>query len=244
MAFDSHRHLTPESLQGGSFVFATSPVHDWDLISDNIDLLQRDGGAVGFGYHPWFLEHAVGLVEGEATWLNDLAGMLTRYPSAMVGEIGLDKLRGLPMPLQIRAFELQLDLACKYARPVSVHCVRAFGPMLTILGKRRELPPAVLLHGFSGSPDFVNSLMKLPPKKAAKIYFGIGSQTTAKLGNFEAVLRSIPSDHLLLESDAHDAEEAAARLAAAAELVAQVIPEAAKLSLSNGSRIRLSVIQD
>ena len=71
-------------------------------------------------------------------------------PQSAVGEIGLDGARCdpitrdlcAPMDRQVEAFEMQLHIAVDLERPVSIHAVRAWGPLLETLNKnsarRRE----------------------------------------------------------------------------------------------------------
>jgi Tat protein secretion system quality control protein TatD with DNase activity len=117
------------------------------------------------------------------------------------------------------AFMAQMRMAREYQRPVSVHCVRSFGLLLDCLTKLsfEQFPPAVVLHGYTGSVDFAKSLLKLPPKKSSRIFFGVGSRTTATTKAFrQLVARSsvangvaaaavgsfqIPVGKLLLETD-------------------------------------------
>lgn len=70
-------------------------------------------------------------------------------------------------------FERQLDLAARLGRPVSVHCVRAPGPMLEIFRGRKpeELPPRIMMHSYGGSDGMVASLVKLPRKVGQRFYF-------------------------------------------------------------------------
>jgi TatD DNase family protein len=232
---DSHRHLSPEDFDAvgdSSMVFATGPTTDWELIMQVDDgRKSRDAsGVVGFGYHPWYLDEASDLVAGGTQWLEKLRAVLKERPDAFVGEIGLDKVKGPDMETQLKAFEAQLDIAVEFGRPVSVHCVRSWGPMLTLLTKRpaTALPPAFLFHGFTGSTEFVNSLMKMPKKKATKFYFGVSASTTAKLKDFEHVVAMIPEDRILIESDAHTSDEAVTLMAEIAEHLKRVRPEAVK----------------
>lgn len=58
-----------------------------------------------------------------------------QHPHAIVGEIGLDKLKGPSKQAQQQAFIAQLELASRYNRPVSVHCVRQYGLLLSLLSQ-------------------------------------------------------------------------------------------------------------
>ncbi|RVW77219.1 hypothetical protein CK203_043356 [Vitis vinifera] len=78
-------------------------------------------------------------------WFNTLKDFFHATPAATVGEIGLDKgSRGREINFvnqfylfnflfQVEVFQQQLELAKELKRPVSVHCVRAFGDLLQIM---------------------------------------------------------------------------------------------------------------
>jgi Tat protein secretion system quality control protein TatD with DNase activity len=216
----------------GAVFFGTHPSVDWDIIDQLAASGSQLVRGYGFGVHPWYVPQGLGSCTTEASsdvppscscaalrdsadvdtasWapsvlLAMLEEKLIAHPAAWVGEIGLDKLRPADRSLQEGMFLQQLALAAKYRRGVSVHCVRSFGPLLTMLTKlpKAQFPPAVVLHGFTGSPDFVTSLLKLPNAKSDRIFFGIGENTTFRLKNFEQLIRCIPPQRVLLESDQH-----------------------------------------
>lgn len=166
------------------------------------------------GVHPWYIESVVDAAEGSTMtclddvaaaavksttnlqWLRDLELHLQQHPHCMVGEIGLCKgarfvrtfSRGkaAALALQRTVFALQLKLAVKYQRPVSVHCVDQYGVLLEVLHellpttaaesatnmewsriaflstctKATFLPPAIALHSFSGSAHQVKVLLE------------------------------------------------------------------------------------
>lgn len=183
----------------------------------------------GFGLHPWYV--APQLHDNHAALLA-LEEHLLHHPNAIVGEVGLDALRGPPLEeVQVPVFIAQLRLAAAFHRPVSVHCVRAYPVLQRILsgqgksangaeerpqylgaqgrtncsttsstsssgdilfsdsyttacndnekGKRmsrylwhafsspilcaEDLPPAIILHGFSGSVEIAKALLHLKP---------------------------------------------------------------------------------
>ena len=77
-------------------------------------------------------------------------------------------------------------------RPVVLHCVRAFEPLM------RELaacpPPAAIFHGFIGSPEQARQAV------AKGYYLSFGERTFASRKTLEA-LREVPSDRLFFETD-------------------------------------------
>lgn len=222
----------PSGPWSGGVFFGTHPAVDWDMIEQLAACSSGKVRGYGFGIHPWFVPQGESdqreregedltpsctcvaelAAQGDAhrSWtstalLAALEQKLIDHPSAWVGEIGLDKLRPTDRSRQDDMFMQQLLLAAKYRRGVSVHCVRSFGPLLTMLTKvpKDQFPPAVVLHGFTGSPEFVTSLLKLPKAKSERIFFGVGECTSFRLRDFEQLLQSIPPERVLVESDQH-----------------------------------------
>jgi TatD DNase family protein len=146
-----------------------------------------------FGLHPWRAG-----TEGKG-WLERLEELLVGHPQAGVGEIGLDRwIRGNDPVRQREVFSAQLALARRLGRPVSVHCLRAWGALLECLA---ETPPSagLLLHSYGGPVELV------PELAARGAYFSLSGYffregKEAKLATFDAV----PRDRLLLETDAPD----------------------------------------
>ncbi|XP_062226518.1 uncharacterized protein LOC133924816 isoform X2 [Phragmites australis] len=101
---------------------------------------------------------------------------------------------------QVEVFQRQLELAKELERPVSVHCVRAFGDLLKILKQSGPFPAGVLLHSYLGSAEMVSGLANLV------CYFSLsGFLTGMKSTKAKKMLKSIPLDRILLETDAPDA---------------------------------------
>lgn len=95
--------------------------------------------------HPWHLPE---------TWQGLPPAFTEQLPQAdAVGEIGLDRLRGPAMPVQLAYCRAALEAARDCRKPVVFHCVRAFAELLELvreIGCERKL-----LHGFHGSPAFL-----------------------------------------------------------------------------------------
>jgi TatD DNase family protein len=196
-----------------ALVCGTSPTTDWTRI---VHLASLDGPPIscGFGLHPWFVAEATAATP---TWPAQLEALLTAFPRSWVAEIGLDKLRagndGDAFAAQVAAFEMQLDLAARLRRPVSVHCVRSHGAMLELFQRRplERFPTRIVMHGFTGSHELARALVGMSAGRGARFLFGLGAATTGRLKHFESLVASIPRDRVLVESDCFvdDAADAA-----------------------------------
>jgi len=154
------------------------------------------------GEHPGVFP-AVGLhplqaAEYSAALLEQLA---TQARGAVaIGEIGLDYLvAGVSRERQQAAFRAQLQLAVRLGLPVLLHCRRAYQDLLRILREERVERVGGVMHAFSGSPETARECLRLG--------LAIGVAGTVTFRNAVrplAVVREIPLEHLLLETDAPD----------------------------------------
>uniref|UniRef100_A0A7N0U8D6 TatD related DNase n=1 Tax=Kalanchoe fedtschenkoi TaxID=63787 RepID=A0A7N0U8D6_KALFE len=150
-----------------------------------------------FGLHPWYVG------ERSPEWLTTLKQYLKTTPSASVGEIGLDKgTRGRTVDFtdQVEAFRFQLELAKELERPASIHCVRAFGDLLPILKDIGPFPAGIILHSYLGSAEMVPEFARLGA------YFSFsGYLMSMKEQKAKKMLKTVPLERILIESDAPDA---------------------------------------
>ena len=111
-----------------------------------------------------------------------------------IGEIGLDYYWTKDnKEKQMKLFEQQLKLAEKYNKPVVVHSREATKDTIDILDKYNL---TVDIHCFSGSKETADIYTK-------KGYFlGIGGVLTFKNSNLKDIIKEIPLENLLLETDA------------------------------------------
>jgi len=203
--YDAHNHLHDERLalylesilsgladQGiERMVVNGSCEEDWPAV---LALAKRDCRVLpSFGYHPWYVG------ERTAKWLETLEIFLDSVPSA-VGEIGLDKwITGHDIEDQEIMFTAQLDLAARRNVPVSIHCLQAWGRLIEIL--RREPRPArgFVLHSFGGPRELIDALAELGGYFSLPGYFAHSRKESQR-----ETFRHVPSDRLLIETDAPD----------------------------------------
>lgn len=78
----------------------------------------------------------------------------------MIGECGLDRVHGeCGMELQKEVFRRHISLSERLAKPLLIHCVKAFDELLRI---KKETAPRQLwiVHGFRGKKELAIQLMK------------------------------------------------------------------------------------
>lgn len=117
-----------------------------------------------------------------------------------VGEAGIDLFTEefrAARAVQEEAWNIQLELAAEYGRPLVVHCRKAVDVMFRDFRRLKKIP-AVLFHSFCGGTNEARALLS----RGVNAYFSFGKQLLN--GNRRAVscAASLPPDRLLLETDA------------------------------------------
>ncbi len=178
---DAHCHYVTPVPDGAvcGFIYNSARPCDWSVA---VDAMRVGGGACAIGVHPWYVD------ELSCDWSDQMAQLLRVNPELMVGEIGLDASRG-DIDAQMPVFIRQLELAREFGRAAHIHCVRAWDKILHIFATHK-MPPAVVLHGFRGTPEIVSAIMR-----HANAYFSFGTTPGA-------TVRAIEPGRILVESDA------------------------------------------
>jgi len=126
---------------------------------------------------------------------------LAAHPKVVgIGECGLDYYRDKRQETrdkQKEIFEAQIDIAKELKKPLIIHCRDAFSDLIEILSPATHyLPPNPgVVHFFSGTVEDAKHLADLG------FYFGFGGVVTFAKGYYD-VVRSIPLDRIVLETDA------------------------------------------
>ena len=127
---------------------------------------------------------------------------------------------------QLAILEKQLDLAAKYKRAVSMHCVQSTGPIIQLLSRRIDehepLPPRICLHSFGGSVDTIKGLTKRKKKSSVDIYFSFSIVINGRYNRLSDLIRAVPEDRLLIETDYHSPFELDNYMAMIIKLVSEV----------------------
>ncbi|MCQ4231872.1 TatD family hydrolase [Pseudomonas stutzeri] len=149
------------------------------------------------GLHPVFLEeHQDAHVQQLRDWLERLRG---EPKLCAVGEIGLDYYIDNPdIERQQPLLEAQLALAADFSLPVLLHVRRAHAPMIATL-KRYKLERSGVIHAFSGSWEEAREYLRL----GFRLGLG-GAGTWPQAQRMHRVLRQLPLEAIVLETDAPD----------------------------------------
>lgn len=114
-----------------------------------------------------------------------------------VGEIGLDLYWSRDFyDAQREALHAQLELALAYNLPVVLHTRSAYREMLDAMASYRGRGLRGVFHAFAESVDTYRSIECL-----GDFYVGIGGVVTFKNSCLDAVVKQLPLERMLLETD-------------------------------------------
>lgn len=139
-----------------------------------------------FGIHPWDSDR----------WksrLNEMNPILKKQGCLAVGEIGLDKLKGPELSVQVAVFKEQIVLSEQFNLPVLLHCVKSWNEIKSF---KRALKPKQpwIYHGFTKA-NLTEDVLK------EGMYISIGD-AILNSPTLQSALKNIPLDRLFLETDA------------------------------------------
>ena len=114
------------------------------------------------------------------------------------GEIGLDFYRNLsPRDVQLRRFREQIVLAKELRLPIVVHDREAHAETLEVLKSGRAEECGGIIHCFSGDYEMAKECIEIG------FYISIpGTITFKNAGGFQEIIRNLPLESLLIETDA------------------------------------------
>ena len=165
---------------------------DWEVVAT---LCREHSFAIpSFGLHPWYI------ADRTPHWLEGLRRQLEAHPNAGVGEIGLDRwIESHDLAAQSEVFRAQLALAAELNRPVTIHCLQAWGALEETLRTHPVPTRGFLIHAYSGPAEMVPSFTARGGCFSFNAYF-----LHERKARQREVFRHIPMDRLLVETDAPD----------------------------------------
>ena len=203
MIIDSHAHLNDPTLldradeivggfEANNIECCIIAGFDYDSSVLGLKLAEKYNQYALLGTHP---ENAYEV--NEELMSNYLE--LTAQPLAVgIGEIGLDYHydNNPPKEEQIRAFKMQIEMASKANLPIALHVRDAYKDTLDILTDMKSyITNGVLLHCYSGSKEMIHEFNRFDA------YYALGGAITFKNAKKEDVIKTIPQDRLLVETD-------------------------------------------
>ena len=147
-----------------------------------------------FGLHPWHVPAR------SQDWLDALRRQLDAHLRAAVGEIGLDCwIEGHDLADQTAVFTAQLAIAAERNLPATIHCIQAWGALWEVVRTHPMPARGFLIHAYGGSLEMMRSFAKRGAYFSFSPYF-LHERKAAQ----RAVFAAIPTDRILVETDAPD----------------------------------------
>jgi len=176
--------------------------------------------------------------------LEELRRLLQHPRVVALGEVGLDRLVDCPRPVQEKCFVQMIRLAREADKPLLIHARRSTERILELLRREGAGQVGGIFHAFSGSLETAREIIAL------NFAIGVGGVVTfATAKRLPEVVRGVPAESLVLETDAPDLAPApyrgqpnrAAYLGLVAERVATLRgwsrQETAHITTANACRI-------
>ncbi len=153
---------------------------------------ENEGLYPAYGLHPMYQS----VHRSEHLWALD--NWLHSHSAVAVGEVGLDYFdAAAERGAQKEFFDAQLKIARDFDLPVVLHARRALDEVIT--GLRKYGVKKGVLHSFSGSQQQADHLIK------QGLSLGIGGPVTyPRAQRLRGIVKNMPIDSLLLETDAPD----------------------------------------
>ena len=144
------------------------------------------------GLHPCYVK------ENVAEELAIVKDWLAKERFSAVGEIGLDyHWDKTYIQQQKEAFALQIDWALEYNLPIVIHSRESTQDCIDIVKEKQNGKLRGIFHCFSGTAEQAVEIMFLGGFK-----LGIGGVVTYKNSGLDELIRAVPLDNIVLETDA------------------------------------------
>lgn len=158
--------------------------------ADGIEIFKEQ--PISVGIHPWYAQSDD--LDGQ---MKRLAAIAKQENVKMIGECGLDRLKGLPLAEQIIIFEKQIQLAEALKKPLIIHCVRCFDELIEIK-KNLKVQTPMIIHGFNKKADLGKKLI------ANGFYLSFGADILKPNSAAAACLQEINSTFFLETDDSKE----------------------------------------
>ncbi len=203
MLIDSHAHITDEIYGDGGRAIIDGMTADGlaaivcvgcDEQSSDASLAAAESDPrvyAAIGVHPYYPETVTDALMDKFRKMADSPKVVA------IGEFGLDYHNDVyDRAAQIRAMEMQYDLARELRLPMVFHVREATGDFLEFI-RSREFPESGVMHCFSGSAETADICLD----KGLYISFG-GKLTYRNSKKMIEAATHVPQDRILLETDA------------------------------------------
>ena len=168
------------------------PNIDSDTIDSMMDLEERfENYCIPMmGLHPCYVK------ENYLEELQCVEAWFEKRKFCAVGEIGIDLYWDKTFTTeQVKAFEIQLNLAKSLEIPIVIHCRESIDMTIDLVKKNQDGRLKGIFHCFSGDSNHARRIIDLG------FLLGIGGVVTFKNGGLDKVIPHVEIKNLVLETD-------------------------------------------
>jgi TatD DNase family protein len=204
MLIDTHTHLysaqfdedrdqmMTRALNQGVAKFLL-PNIDLESVSGMYELVERYPGVC----YPMMGLHPCSVAENWEEQLHAIRKAFEGKTYVAIGEIGIDLYWDkTTLPFQIAAFRAQVNWAKELNLPIVIHARDSFSELFEQLDELNDTSLTGVFHCFTGSAEDAKKILDYGGFK-----LGIGGVVTFKKSGLDDVLKNIPLDALILETD-------------------------------------------
>ncbi len=131
--------------------------------------------------------------------LEELRHLLDRPKAVALGEVGLDRQVDTPWQIQEEIFIRMIQLAYEMDKPLLIHTRRSTDRILELLQRHGANRLGGIFHAFSGSVAIAHKIIDMG------FVLGLGGVLTFPAARrLPEVVREVPAESLVLETDAPD----------------------------------------
>ncbi len=159
------------------------------------DMLEMTRDYKGICY-PMAGLHPTSVRENFHEELSKIESYLQTNSLIAIGEIGMDLYWDKTFKEeQVKAFETQIGWAKSHEIPVVIHCRDAFKEIYEVLDSSFYNGMSGVFHSFTGTKEDVKKIREYD------FYFGINGIVTFPNSNLPEIVKEIPVDRILVETD-------------------------------------------
>lgn len=194
--FDEDRNLVIERAKAVGVDKVFLPNINRETIQPMLDVCIQNQGFL----YPMMGLHPEDLTDDYQNVLDSMRELLCQknHPYIAVGEVGLDYYWDRSRyEEQQDAFEQQIKWALEFSLPLMIHCRSAHAELMEIMKRYRSEKMTGVFHCFGGTIEEAEDLLQFDG-----FVLGIGGVLTYKKSTLPDVLRSVPLDRIVVETDA------------------------------------------
>ncbi len=128
--------------------------------------------------------------------LAEIEKIIVNQNAVAIGETGIDLYwDASTFEYQVAAFKQQIEWSLLYNLPLVIHARNSLNQIFEVLNQYKGLKLRGVFHCFSGKMVDVEKIISLG------MHFGIGGVVTFKNAKMEEIVKNIPNELLLVETD-------------------------------------------